>query len=270
MKKIDELTPEERAEYARVLLMAQKPAKPPFVTKGWPKYGWQIVPGFLGLPVEREPRPIRHPLIIISFIALFIALQIHGARVGLQAFVHEYGFIPYYWYRHFFTTMISSFFLHGGWFHLLGNAYYFYVFGDDVEDELHLPKFLTLLIGSHVAGLLAHAILAYNSLHLPLVGASAGISGLMGYYMVRYPKRHISYMVNLFFVIIYWFHVPAFVALLVKFGWELFFLAPIDASGVAHWAHLGGAFFGISYALWQRQLTNPPQMAQSKSKETEL
>ena len=96
-----------------------------------------------------------------------------------------------------------------------------------------------------------------------MLGASAGISGLLGYYMVRFPKRQISYLAIFLIAYIGWVHIPAFFAFLIKFGWEFFFVSSSLAKGsnVAHWAHLGGFAFGFLYAKLQEVEKLPPKEA---------
>jgi len=223
-------------------------------TSGWPKTAGQFFAGMFGLPIERHARGIQHPITIFSFIALFVAIHLISSSVGEEVFVNTWGFIPAEFYRMFFIPMFSSFFLHGSWAHLVGNAYYFYVFGDDVEDDMKLSSFMLLLFGGHLFGMILHGLLSAAT-DLPTVGASAGISAIMGYYMIRFPKRQITYMIFFFY---FWIHIPAFFAFLWKFGWE-FLTATADsgASGdVALWAHVGGAVFGAVFALGRKKDNN--------------
>lgn len=250
-EEYDSLSPEEKKAYRESLLGTVPRAGTQglaLVTREWPHRPAQWIAAFLGLPVERQAKQLLYPLTIYSFIFIFLAVQLLSMGPRNQEFVESWGFTPAFFYSHFFLTMITSFFIHGGWMHLLGNAYYFYIFGDDVESDMSFMSFLALLFGGHVFGIILHGLLTADS-HIPLVGASAGISALMGYYMVRFPKRQISYMLLFFYV---WIHIPAFWALLWKFGWELM-LAGTDVgmrSGVALWAHVGGAFFGAGFALF--------------------
>ncbi len=253
MKKrfdFDKLSVDEKKAYIEAFSYKdpqKEREKTAFITKGWPKKPSHFIAGALGLPIERNSRKIKHPLTIYSFIFLFIIIHFLGTSTNHLAFVETWGFVAKDFERSFFLTFVTSFFLHGSWFHLIGNAYYFYVFGDDVEDDMDLFSFLSLLIGGHIFAIILHGFLAGRA-DVPLIGASAGISALLGYYMIRFPKRQISYMVFFFFI---WIHIPAFLAFLWKFAWE-FFLATTDSvayQGVALWAHVGGGFFGVVYAL---------------------
>ena len=147
-------------------------------------------------------------------------------------------------------TPVTSMFLHGGWGHILGNALFFWVFGNNIEDSMGPFRFLVfyLLCGLIAAG--AHVALDPRS-PVPTVGASGAISGIMGAYLVLYPRAHVRLLIwILFFIRIV--PVPAWAALLWWFGWQVISglpqLSPVrpDVSGgVAVWAHIGGFVAGV-------------------------
>lgn len=146
-------------------------------------------------------------------------------------------------------TPITSMFLHGGWGHILGNALFFWVFGNNIEDSMGPFRFLMfyLICGLVAAG--AHVALDPRS-PVPTVGASGAISGIMGAYLVLYPRAHVRLLIwILLYVRIV--PVPAWAALLWWFGWQVVAglpqLSPVrpDVSGgVAVWAHIGGFLAG--------------------------
>jgi len=215
----------------------------PLITTGWPQRIQVFLAGLLGLPIETRKRKIDHPFLIVTSITLMAAIHFIASLNNLALFVEEWGFIPRFVYRKYFLTIFTSFFIHASWMHLLGNVYYFYVFGDDVEDDTNLIGFFKLIFGGHIFGLLLHTLLS-GQYYIPLVGASAGISALLGYYLVRFPKRQITYMLFFFYI---WIHLPAFAALMWKFGWEILIASATlgQRTGVAHWAHIGGTLWGI-------------------------
>jgi membrane associated rhomboid family serine protease len=147
-------------------------------------------------------------------------------------------------------TPITSMFLHGSWGHILGNALFFWVFGNNIEDSMGPGRFLVfyLLCGLIAAG--AHIALDPTS-PVPTVGASGAISGIMGAYLVLYPRARVRLLIwILLFVRIV--PVPAWMALLWWFGWQVIAglpqLSPVrpDVSGgVAVWAHIGGFVAGV-------------------------
>lgn len=145
-------------------------------------------------------------------------------------------------------TPLISMFLHGGWGHLLGNALYFWVFGNNVEDSMGRVRFLVfyLLCGLAAAG--AHVLVEPTSA-IPTVGASGAISGVMGAYLLLYPKAK----VRTYFPPIFLFRVSAWVVLLLWFGTQVISGLPDlmqvrqEASGgVAVWAHVGGFIAGAA------------------------
>lgn len=147
-------------------------------------------------------------------------------------------------------TPITSMFLHGGWGHILGNALFFWVFGNNIEDSTGPFRFLLfyLLCGVIAAG--AHIALDPTS-PVPTVGASGAISGIMGAYLVLYPRARVRLLIwILLYVRIV--PVPAWAALLWWFGWQVIAglpqlnpVRPDVSGGVAVWAHIGGFIAGV-------------------------
>jgi len=145
-------------------------------------------------------------------------------------------------------TMFTSLFLHAGLFHLLGNMWFLWIFGNNIEDRLgHLPYVLFYLAGGLIASLCHWAAVTDSGSLIPTVGASGAVSAMLGAYAVTYPKVRIRCFV---FVIILFFFIelPAFVVLGIWMMGQLFegigaLHLGIDG-GVAWWAHIGGFAFG--------------------------
>lgn len=142
-------------------------------------------------------------------------------------------------------TILSSMFMHGSWVHLLGNMWFFWLFGNNIEDSMgHLRFLLFYLLGGAVAGL-AHIYLNPGSM-IPTVGASGAISAVMGAYLILYPRVRIHTLFILF-IFIRIIAIPAWVVLAQYFALQL--LASMSANpatgGVAVWAHIGGFVAGI-------------------------
>ena len=144
------------------------------------------------------------------------------------------------------VTPVTSMFLHGGWFHLLGNMMFLWVFGDNVEDSMGHGRFVVFYL---FAGLVAAgAQMAINpSSPIPMVGASGAIGGVMGAYVVLYPKARIRVLV--FFGLIFTIVVPAYLMLGYWFLLQLLGGLPTlgqesSGGGVAVWAHIGGFVAG--------------------------
>jgi len=151
-----------------------------------------------------------------------------GGQVGLEA-----AFLP----------LVTSMFLHSGFLHLAGNMLFLWIFGDNVEDSFgHLPYLFFYLVCGLGAGLL-HVLFNLGST-IPALGASGAISGVMGAYMVLYPRERILTLVFIFVV-----PIPA--VFILGYWFLLQFLAGIDAlgssakGGVAVWAHVGGFLLGV-------------------------
>src|SRR5207302_1541066 len=142
-----------------------------------------------------------------------------------------------------------SMFLHGGWLHLLGNMLYLWIFGDNVEDRLgHFRYLLFYLLAGAAAGLTQVALNPTSQ--LPTVGASGAIAGVLGAYLVTYPRARVLTFVPLFFLP--WFvEIPAFAYLIFWFLLQLLeglgsLGAPVaETGGVAVWAHVGGFIAGV-------------------------
>jgi membrane associated rhomboid family serine protease len=147
-------------------------------------------------------------------------------------------------------TPLTSMFLHGGWMHLLGNSLFLWVFGNNVEDSMGRLRFVVFYLLCGLVAAAAQVVVDPGS-PVPTVGASGAISGVLGAYLVLYPRVR----VNMLFVIIIFIRIipiPAWVVLLWWFGLQLLSglpqlnpLNPAVSSGVAYWAHIGGFLTGV-------------------------
>jgi membrane associated rhomboid family serine protease len=145
-------------------------------------------------------------------------------------------------------TLVSSQFLHGGWSHLLGNMLFLWIFGNNVEDQLGRYKFLGFYLVCGILAGLAQWFFSMSSF-VPSLGASGAIAGVMGAYIIRFPKAPIKTIVPPFFV----FDVPALMYLGIWFVQQAFYSfaslntasnVGMQGGGVAYWAHAGGFVFG--------------------------
>jgi len=151
-------------------------------------------------------------------------------------------------------SLLSSMFLHGGWFHIIGNLWFLWVFGDNVEDQLGPLRFIAFYL---ICGLAAAAaqIASHPASVIPMVGASGAISGVMGAYALLFPRVHVNLLIFLgFFVTTV--RVPAVVMLGYWFLLQLLGGIPAlgsEQGGVAFWAHAGGFLAGVALVLPFRQ-----------------
>src|SRR5688500_10571310 len=142
-------------------------------------------------------------------------------------------------------TPITSMFLHGGWGHILGNALFLWVFGNNIEDSMGHVRFLVFYLVCGVAAALAHVLVDPAS-PVPTVGASGAISGVLGAYLVLYPRVRVKTLIPIivFFTIV---RLPAWAILILWFVYQLIAglpqllaVSPEVSGGVAVWAHVGG------------------------------
>lgn len=210
------------------------------------------------LPISDENPTKRFPivtvLLILANVAVFFAWQV---QVGLPRSVALAGLIPTELkpvslpgVEHLFTSM----FLHGGIAHLLGNMWFLWIFGDNVEDEIGRIKFVILYLLSGIAGAAAHVMLSAPS-KMPLVGASGAISGVLGAYLVLHPKAQVK-----MFAGIWLFRLPAWFYLLFWIGLQILALSVAkDVAGlrVAYWAHIGGFVAGMFLSIFVTPRQNP-------------
>ncbi len=144
-------------------------------------------------------------------------------------------------------TLVTSMFMHGGWFHILGNMWFLWVFGDNIEDAMGPARFIAFYI---LCGLAAAAaqIISHPASAVPMVGASGAIGGVMGGYALLYPRARVQTLVILGFYITT-IRVPAFVMLGYWFLLQILGGLPAlgaSGDGVAFWAHVGGFVAGLA------------------------
>lgn len=140
-----------------------------------------------------------------------------------------------------FQSLITSMFMHGSLMHLLGNMLFLWIFGNNVEDSLGGIRFLLFYLLAGIAASLIHTLFHPLSL-TPVLGASGAISGVMGAYLVLYPRARIHTLVFLF-ILVTTVDIPAAVFLIVWFLFQFFYAG--GGEGVAWLAHVGGFIMGI-------------------------
>jgi membrane associated rhomboid family serine protease len=149
-------------------------------------------------------------------------------------------------------TLISSAFLHGGWFHLISNMWMLFIFGDNVEDRMGAGRYLCFYLLSGILSGLAQAFFLPQS-SMPTIGASGAIAGVLGAYLILFPRARVTTFIPVF--ILPWLvDVPAFLFLgfwfLTQLSSGLLSLGAVARfGGIAWWAHIGGFAFGMILAL---------------------
>jgi membrane associated rhomboid family serine protease len=201
-------------------------------------------------------KPIVTVLLIVVNLLVFL-FELSLDPYTRNAFIFTYGMVP----DHFtVSTVFTSMFLHAGWFHVLGNMWFLWIFGDNIEDILGHGKFLLFYLLCGVAAAMAQFFFDPFS-RVPMVGASGAIAGVMGAYMVKFPRSRI---VTFVFVFVFFttVDIPAWAMLIYWFVLQLVGgFDSITASmysrggGTAFLAHVGGFVTGIAlvYLLGTRR-----------------
>ena len=187
-------------------------------------------------------------LIVLNGMAFYYELKL--GEEGLFRFIHTWGLVPSQlasapaaaW-----PTLFTSMFLHGGWFHILSNMWVLFIFGDNVENRMGSGRYLIFYLLCGIAAALTQTYLSMAST-MPVIGASGAIAGVLGAYLILFPRSRIASLVPIFFIFTI-VEVPAvlflgfwFVSQLFS-GWQS--LHGADMSAVAWWAHIGGFIFGM-------------------------
>jgi len=193
-------------------------------------------------------------LILVNVLAFFYELTL-SARTG-RLLVYKFGLTPSHeqllFARHGINLpqavlpLFTSMFLHGGWMHLLGNMLFLWVFGGAVEEALGHFQYLIFYLVCGVGSALVHTVFNLGS-KVPTIGASGAISGVMGAFIVLFPRAKVTTLIPallLFFTV----KIPAYLMLgywfLLQFFSGVASLGMTDQGGVAWWAHVGGFILG--------------------------
>jgi membrane associated rhomboid family serine protease len=154
-----------------------------------------------------------------------------------------------------YITTLTSMFLHAGWMHLIGNMLFLWIYGDNLEEEMGHLGFLVFYLA---AGLAAAGLQGFADPRstIPMVGASGAIAGVMGGYLLMFPRAKVD-VLFIFLIFFRIFAIPAWIVLGIWFAVQLFsgLATPGDAGGVAYWAHAGGFIAGLALTLpvWLRR-----------------
>lgn len=189
---------------------------------------------------------------LIALNALVFLFELSLGPEGRESFVHSFGMTPD---RFAWSTLLTSMFLHGGWLHLAGNMLFLWIYGDNLEEELGHLGFLAfyLATGLAAAGLQTMADLGSQ---IPMVGASGAIAGVMGGYLLLFPRAKVD-VLFVFLIFFRIFAIPAWIVLGLWFALQIFsgLNTPGEAGGVAYWAHAGGFIAGLALTLpvWLRR-----------------
>lgn len=209
------------------------------------------------IPIGDDVPGERFPFLtylLIGLNVLVFLFQLSLPPEGLRVLIFTWGVIPRdvtAWGNDplVLLTLVTSLFLHGGWFHLIGNMLYLWIFGNNVEDRMGHVGFLLFYLLCGIAASLTEVLLKPGSA-LPTIGASGAIAGVLGAYFLLYPKARVILLVPVFLFFFFTVQVPAVVVLGFWFVLQLFsgvaqFGAYTESGGVAYWAHAGGFVAGM-------------------------
>jgi len=206
-------------------------------------------------PSERTPVITWALIALNAIVFLSYYPSLGGQERLLLAFYDQWALVPTEVARGLeMHTILTSMFLHGGWMHIIGNMLFLYIFGDNLEDQMgHVGYLLFYLAGGVAAALAQMAANPYSS--VPMVGASGAIAGVMGGYLLLFPRARVD-IAFIIFVIVKIVTVPAWLTLGLWFGLQLVNGAAStgDGGGVAYWAHAGGFIAGVvlTVPVWLR------------------
>ena len=211
------------------------------------------------IPIRATIPSKNYPIVNNTLIGINVVVYLVQISLvpNLNRFFYIYGLVParysipqitsYFSTSQQIFSLISFMFLHGGFWHLLGNMWSLYIFGDNIEDRLGPFRYLVFYLLCGITSGLSHLIINLHS-NIPTIGASGAIAGVMGAYLILYPNAKILTLIPIIFIP--WFiEIPAFFFLGL---W--FFIQFISAAGshggiggIAWWAHIGGFIFGIIF-----------------------
>lgn len=210
-------------------------------------------------PTRSTPWVTWSIILVCGLVFLYQWLMPEGVS---DAFVFSWGLVP----RRLsagdsgaWITPLTSMFMHGGVMHVIGNLWFLYIFGDNVEDNMGPARFAVFYLLSGVAAAGAQ-VLSNPVAGVPMVGASGAIAGVLAAYMVLFPRARVLTFLPIPFIL-YWVELPAVVFLVVWFGMQFFSglgsLGQQSGGGVAYWAHIGGFVAGLVMVFFFRRQAPP-------------
>jgi membrane associated rhomboid family serine protease len=188
----------------------------------------------------RDTQPsYSRPLITVLIIILNVVVFLHEFSLDEYSrnyFIAHYGLVPA---RFHFSAVLTSMFLHGGWMHIIGNMWFLWIFGDNVEDVFGHFKYLVFYLLCGIAAAFTQVVFSAGS-RLPMVGASGAIAGVMGAYLIKFPRSRI---VTLVFIFIFFTTIEVPAGLMLAYWFFIQFFSGIGTIGYSHVSQGGTAFF---------------------------
>ncbi|HEV3482948.1 MAG TPA: rhomboid family intramembrane serine protease [Candidatus Acidoferrales bacterium] len=199
-------------------------------------------------------------LLLIAINVIVFVHQITLPPTALDAFIKTYGLIPakismalagrHYTMEQALLPLFTCMFLHGGILHILGNMWFLWIFGGNVEDRFGSLPYLAFYLVCGIGSGISQVLFSWGS-HIPSIGASGAISGVLGAYIVFFPRSRILTLVPLFIIFFLW-RIPAIIFIGLWFAMQFLSgvvsLGQANVGGVAWWAHVGGFLLGMLIA----------------------
>jgi len=203
------------------------------------------------------------PFVTLLLIAINVIVFMHQISLpptATDAFIKTYGLIPakislalagrHYTMEQALLPLFTCMFLHGGFLHILGNMWFLWIFGGNVEDRFGSLPYLVFYLVCGIGSGISQVLFSWGS-HIPSIGASGAISGVLGAYIVFFPKSRILTLVPLFIIFFLW-RIPAIIFIGLWFAMQFLSgvvsLGQANVGGVAWWAHVGGFLVGMLIA----------------------
>lgn len=208
------------------------------------------------IPLRDTQPSYTFPFVTVAIIVLNVIAFLYEFTMDpyeFNFFIAHHGVIPA---RLQWADVLTSIFLHGGWLHLIGNMWFLWIYGDNVEDILGHAQYLVFYLLCGLAATMVHVLFNADS-RVPTIGASGAIAGVMGAYVVKFPHSKITTLVPVF-VFITKMEIPAYLILLYWFGIQFFSgvgsmgHSHLSQGGVAWFAHIGGFLAGVALILVMR------------------
>ena len=202
-------------------------------------------------PYKDDNPRVLFPFVTFGIITLNVLVflgqfWISGNNPGIgKSLVYMYGFVPAEFNP---LTIFTSMFMHGGFAHIIGNMWFLYIFGDNVESILGHVKYFMFYLACGIGAALAQFFVEPAS-QVPMIGASGAVAGVLGAYMIRFPKARV-HVLAVIIIFITTFVVPAQIVLglwfLMQLSGGLGSLGIDTTGGVAWFAHIGGFIIGVT------------------------
>jgi membrane associated rhomboid family serine protease len=203
------------------------------------------------IPLRSSEPHYERATVTLSIIAVNVAVFLYQLSLGMNSyagsrFIMHFGLVPD---RFTYSSVITSMFIHGGFLHIAGNMWFLWIFGRGVEDLVGHARYLLLYLACGIAGAILFILINSNST-IPTVGASGAIAGVMGAYLIKFPRAHI---VTLIFIVIFITTVDIPAAFLLLYWFAIQFFSGVGSVGysasshgdVAWFAHVGGFVAGM-------------------------